>query len=673
MIRTILIIGLGLFVATFAGCNKEDAGTQNPGHSVNAGTSNVRGDEGSVPASHAPTHTKTVDFDPFKIQRPELTERRPIVPLPPDLETTTFVPKDEQPGFEIPEIPDPDAVAASGQQGELVQLNKPVLDPVPNDYHLADFASQPNLAPPPGAEIEYFEDDDTEHERPVIIFSDTAAKDESYDPIKANGQYFVDWPKPELALVFTGQMNGYLEPCGCAGMAQMKGGLSRRKTFLDELQAKKWPLVTIDGGNLCKGSGRQEELKFHLASGALQGMQYDAVGLGKNELKFSVTDLLSVTLNMENNPSMFTSSNIAMFEFNPEWTAPYKIIAQNNYRIGITSVIADSVLKELNNPEIATAAAGTKLAETLRQMKAQIALEENNLRKAGKLAQGAVLPKVFVLIVDGSLAETEALGKAYPDFKILVPSESPSDPPIHVPKFVNTVYAEDKSTVIDAQYLMEVGEKGKFAVVLGFFNDPEFPVRYQRVAFDSRYKNSPVVIKLMEQYQQQLKKEGFAGLGIKEILNPQSKELGSYIGSQKCESCHAGEYETWKETRHSHAWYSLTDISNPPRNFDPECIACHVVGWEPTSLLPYEGGYQSEAKTRHLLNVGCESCHGPGEVHAKLEAPGGGAKADMEKVRKMIRPAMDTLEKSCIKCHDLDNSPGFDFKTYWPKVKHTLE
>ncbi len=26
--------------------------------------------------------------------------------------------------------------------------------------------------------------------------------------------------------------------------------------------------------------------------------------------------------------------------------------------------------------------------------------------------------------------------------------------------------------------------------------------------------------------------------------------------------------------------------------------------------------------------------------------------------------------KNCMKCHDQDNSPDFDFQVYWPKVKH---
>ena len=27
--------------------------------------------------------------------------------------------------------------------------------------------------------------------------------------------------------------------------------------------------------------------------------------------------------------------------------------------------------------------------------------------------------------------------------------------------------------------------------------------------------------------------------------------------------------------------------------------------------------------------------------------------------------------KMCMKCHDIDNSPDFDFQEYWLKVKHS--
>jgi hypothetical protein len=28
---------------------------------------------------------------------------------------------------------------------------------------------------------------------------------------------------------------------------------------------------------------------------------------------------------------------------------------------------------------------------------------------------------------------------------------------------------------------------------------------------------------------------------------------------------------------------------------------------------------------------------------------------------------------NCLECHDLDNSPQFDFDTYWPPVEHGEE
>ena len=32
-----------------------------------------------------------------------------------------------------------------------------------------------------------------------------------------NGTIFEDWKKPRALLVITGELNGYIEPCGCTG------------------------------------------------------------------------------------------------------------------------------------------------------------------------------------------------------------------------------------------------------------------------------------------------------------------------------------------------------------------------------------------------------------------------------------------------------------------------
>ena len=124
---------------------------------------------------------------------------------------------------------------------------------------------------------------------------------------------------------------------------------------------------------------------------------------------------------------------------------------------------------------------------------------------------------------------------------------------------------------------------------------------------------------------------------------------------------------------HAAAYATLAEL-DPPRNYDPECVSCHVVGWHPSRFFPYQGGYESPEKTPHLENVGCEDCHGPGQGHVVAE------KGKDEKLQKKMQLAVritkeeaaDPLsgKQNCFSCHDGDNSPQFDFKTYWPLIEH---
>ena len=91
--------------------------------------------------------------------------------------------------------------------------------------------------------------------------SPAAASAKPFDPIRDNGPIFVDWPVPKLAIVITGRQDGYLEPCGCAGLDRMRGGLSRRQTMIESLRAKGWPLVLLDVGGISQRSGAQALLK----------------------------------------------------------------------------------------------------------------------------------------------------------------------------------------------------------------------------------------------------------------------------------------------------------------------------------------------------------------------------------------------------------------------------
>ena len=475
-----------------------------------------------------------------------------------------------------------------------------------------------------------------------------------YDPIAANGRYFEDWDTPQLALVFTGGLDGYVEPCGCAGIAQMKGGLSRRATFFKELRAKDWPYIAIDNGGFVKGFGRQEELKFSsmIEPSIVGQMKYDAIGIGPNDLRLSADALLPYTTSSPDDPSVFTSANVGVYDFNPVLTTPFRVIDKHDVRIGVTSIIGKSWQpKNISNNGILLDDPVERLKRIVPQM------EEARC-------------KWLILISHASAQETLEISNAFPQFGIIVCADTPSEPPLMTPKLVT-----DSNP---ARYVIETGEKGKFAIVIGFFGSDYTTVKYQRVAFDSRYENDRVIVEQMQDYQDNLRDEletkGLAGFGIRPVPPPNFNLLGKYVGSAKCEPCHQDDsYRVWRRSDHAKAWGSLAETSVPARIYDPECVCCHVVGWNPEERYPYLSGFSNEKGniTLDLVNVGCENCHGPGEKHCLVEPEGAGTEDERERYRAAMRLTTDeTGQRLCYTCHDLDNSPDFNFDEYWSKIKH---
>ena len=211
----------------------------------------------------------------------------------------------------------------------------------------------------------------------------------------------------------------------------------------------------------------------------------------------------------------------------------------------------------------------------------------------------------LVLLAHATMEESVALAKQFPEFNVVVTSDGPEVPP-----------AEPETVQGTKTMLITVGHKGMDVVVLGLFDDRRQPtVRYQRVPLDSRFAASPEMKMLMAAYQDQLKTIGFAGLGLRPVPHPLAETNGRFVGSAKCESCHEESYDVWKKSKHAHAYETLAKL-DPPRNFDPECVSCHVVGWHPTEFLP---------------------------LHGRLREPGEDAAIDQHRLRGLPRPRREAL------------------------------
>jgi hypothetical protein len=223
-----------------------------------------------------------------------------------------------------------------------------------------------------------------------------------------------------------------------------------------------------------------------------------------------------------------------------------------------------------------------------------------------------------------------------------------------------------------------LGSKGKYAIVLGLYSDGKnLSVRDQRVPLDARFGESARMKQVLSSYQDQLKELGLEGLGLKPAAFPSGR---TFIGSQQCGECHSKAFAIWKKTPHAHALETLVHL-NPPRQFDAECLSCHVTGWEPQKFFPFIGGYASAEKTPLLAGNGCENCHGPGSAHVAAET--GKVKAsdaDLKRYQVEMRLSLKSeagkkkVINICLRCHDGDNSIDFhggeSFDQYWAKVEH---
>lgn len=133
---------------------------------------------------------------------------------------------------------------------------------------------------------------------------------------------------------------------------------------------------------------------------------------------------------------------------------------------------------------------------------------------------------------------------------------------------------------------------------------------------------------------------------LKNVAKKPSQLFGSkikYVGSDTCMQCHGDVHKNWKASAHGKAFESLKKDN---KTTDPTCLQCHTVGYN------QPGGYQDNKKP-DFEGVGCESCHGPGEIHIKTKK-----KAD-------IRDLGDdcpfcVIEQICLSCHDSKNDPDFN-------------
>ena len=455
---------------------------------------------------------------------------------------------------------------------------------------------------------------------------------------------YLTWAKPDLTLFVTGNQHGYIEPCGCTGLDRQKGGVARRFTFMQQLRDKGWALMPLDAGNQVRRFGRQAEVKLQQSVKALKTMDYQAIGFGPEDVRLGVGELLAVAAADSPDDTMYVSANVVLID--PSLMPQSKVVEKNGTKVGITSILDPASLEVVPSEEI--------LIEPT-ESSARAALSELD----------AASPDYKVLLYFGKEKAAQQLVRDVPGFDLLVVAGGYGEP---------TFRAEP---IQDSKTKMIVtGNKGMYAGLVGIYSDQ--PIKYARVPLTHEFADAPEMRQLMQEYQTQLRDIGLGGLGL---LPPIPHSSGQkFVGTAKCGECHTTAYDIWEGTPHAEATESIVsppeDRGDVARHFDPECISCHVTGWNPQEYYPYASGYLSLQQSEHLTGNGCENCHGPGAEHSAAEEDNSGVSAELrDQLREAMKLPLEKAREKCMECHDLDNSPDFHEEDafediYWPEVEH---
>ncbi len=401
---------------------------------------------------------------------------------------------------------------------------------------------------------------------------------------------------------------------------------------------------------------------------ALKRLDYSAVGMGRTEGLLPLFDALAnFALNNQSQPPHVLLGNIQGYDKGFK-DAGAEVVAfaggaNGMPRIGVTAMVAPSVAQLIVDPGVKFDAPGIAIPGLL-----------------AELQKGE--PDFKVLLLQGSDNEAKQIAAKQPGFQVIQHLSQEEEPP-------------ENPTWVNSTMLVTVGHKGRYVGLVGVYKGIKpglpFELYYQLLRIGPEYKTPPgkdadnPILGLLEDYARKVQKGDGATTYLQ--MYTQTKHSiqiqfpnATYVGSDKCQKCHEHAYAVWSKSKHAQAFQTLVTAKRPSlRQFDGECVICHVTGFE------YNSGYRNDIDTPNLKNVGCESCHGPGSEHVnnknrkpalmKLMNP---FKAPPNETEDQKGLRMRQLNVFCQHCHDVDNDVNWNVPPVkagepprrWPPISH---
>jgi len=364
----------------------------------------------------------------------------------------------------------------------------------------------------------------------------------------------------QATLVYSGNLDGELEPCGCSEFGN-QGGIKRRVNKIDELRAANPDLFLISAGGLLISDLPQDRLTSDYILKGFAALNYDAIGVQWRDLAFGAAFLQPHNLPL-------VASN-----WNGEAFATEKQVRHGDVTLRYFQWLdpAQAPQGEMQGGHSPVKADVTALAERLKAARAQgeVTLLATTLSLADAQQQ-LPLSDVSILIIESNY-------ERYVD-----------------PKLVNGVL------------VLQPGSRGMRLASVGLEIDKTGRVttwQHKVMPLPPEVGDAPRMADWYSAYNAEVKAAYKKSVALRKA---QKSGESPFAGAQACKVCHQTEYKKWTKSRHSDAFYALQDVN---KAFDPNCIACHTVGFN------RDGGFIDPESTPDRMHVQCESCHGAARAH----------------------------------------------------------
>ncbi len=365
--------------------------------------------------------------------------------------------------------------------------------------------------------------------------------------------------------------------------------------MIDSLRAKHPDLVLIDGGNFGETPAGPSTWKTYEQLKLLHKMGYDAVALGQNDLCPALADSAAKWHCRD-----FLFSGLHATKAKADYPAA-KIITKSNYKLGVVNVASAQFNRLEDN---------TSTYDAEKFLREQLSSLQNQA-------------DFWAVVYLGPPHELVALSKKFPEVDLWLQASGNHRP-------LNLIESSNNTLIVSA------GDRGReiaFITIEKEKGGSRVAASFNQIILTDRIVDSPQAKPWIESYR---------NAGQRGVAPPQKvgevKGLNPYLGSAACQSCHQEIFQRWEKTAHGHAFATLA-AKREDRN--TACLECHTTGYRE------ETGYAATTATAHLVQVGCESCHGRGGFHVRMNG--------------RIANFMEISEAACLRCHDAKNSPSFAF------------